>query len=279
MLLGAIEVELTGGLNFMTYHPDREIPHNTGGNQYKFQEYNYGYGDLSVKGEISGNLGYNVQLSRDNILKNTLSASVFASNDYLSVHFGPYFGITDDFEEGKMEVGISGGVQLALPGIVFLALNGTSTLGLNNLEFLGENSREVVEVKLGFWLPSLIPSVSYSLKSYSGYKNGALIRDELERFLISADFFFKDFPLTFRVDAGLEYLRRVYDSYNVTDVLGAYFVGGEVKWKISLPIQVIAGFEVPIMFDEITKAQQNMIYPENGFILFKFHAGIALKFF
>jgi hypothetical protein len=278
MLLGALEVDFKGGINYMTYHPDREIPHNLSENHSKFQEYNYGFGDLSVKDEFSGNMGYKFHLSRDNILRNTATISIMGSNDYLSAHFGPYMGMTDDFEE-KPELGITGGMQLALPGVVFVAFNGSTTFGMEKFDFLGNNSREVIELKFGFWLPNLIISASYSTKNYSDYTSGDITsvrRDELERFQASADIFIKDFPFGLRIDAGLEYLRRTYEMYETTDELEAYFVGAEVWWQAALPVRVIAGIEIPLLFDA---KEQVMEVPDSMFQLFKFHAGISLKFF
>jgi hypothetical protein len=185
-LLGALEIELTGGMNNMTFHPDRVTAHSVSINYKKFQNYPYGIGDLHVKGEAHEKMDFDIHLSRDNILQNTLSGRIKTTSDYFNIEFGPFAGMSDELT--KPEAGIIGSIQAAYPGIAFLFISGSSSLGAG-FDFLSNNTRETAEVKAGLWLPGIIPSFSVNTKSYSRQlEDSTIIRDELTRVQISADF-------------------------------------------------------------------------------------------
>jgi hypothetical protein len=285
-LAGALEIELTGGVNNMTYHPDRVTAHEVSQRHFQFQNYLYGFGDLTLRNEISDKMGFNIHLSRDNILQNSADFKISASNDYLSVEFGPFIGINDDFFKNdsddslkKPELGVIGSMRLAVPGVVFLEFNGSTSLG-GNFEFITNNRREIAGARVGLWLPSLIPSASASIKSYSrNLADSTVITDELIRFQVSADFFGKNSPLIVRFDGGYEILSRSYDrrGSEIKDSLNAIFVGGEIKWQITQPFCFIAGFEMPIIAS--VEEGKHMTPPDSVIDLFKAHAGIVITIF
>jgi len=274
--LAALEIELTGGINNMTFHPGRVTPHNESTNYKKFQEYPYGIGDFQIKGEVSDKMDFNIRLSRDNILQNTLFFSIKTTSDYFNVEFGPFAGMIDEIS--KPEIGIAGSIQVAYPGIVFLSVGGSSSIG-TNFDFLSAHTRETYEIRLGFWLPGIIPSVSVSSKNFSKHHEDSLvIRDELARMQASIDFFAKGVPVTFTVDAGMETLTRFYARNNypeVKDELTAIYAGAVVKWQITKALKLIGGFEVPITYE----AKDKMTDPDNRFKLYKFTGGISYTVF
>lgn len=275
-LIGALEVELTGGVNNMTFHPDRVTAHAVSTNYKKFQEYPYGFGDFHARGEISSKMDFDIHLSRDNILQNTLAGKIKTTSDYFNIEFGPFVGTIDKI--GKPEVGITGSMQYAYPGIAFVLVGGSSSLG-SNVDFFSANTRETYEIKAGLWLPGVIPSISISSKNFSKHlKDTVVIKDELTRMQVSADFFAKNVPVIITVDAGMETLTRTYSSdyyAEITDELTALYVGGMVKWQITKPIRLIAGFELPLTYS----AKEPMKDPDNRFKLYKFVCGITYTVF
>jgi hypothetical protein len=271
--LGALEIELTGGMNNMTFHPDRVTAHNLSTNYKKFQNYPYGFGDFHLKGEASDKIDFDIHISRDNILQNTASGKIKTTSDYFNVEFGLFAGMTDDFE--KPEAGITGSLQLAYPGIAFLFAAGSSSLGAR-YDFLSNNTRITYEIKAGLWLPGIIPSFSINTKSYSNdVENYGVIRDELTRMQVSVDFFAKNFPIILTVDAGYETLTRLYGDSDITDELNAMFAGGTLKMQLSKSLRLIAGFEIPITYS----AEKPMQDPDDRFKLYKFHGGITINTF
>jgi len=275
-ILGALEIELTGGMNNMTFHPDRVTPHGESKNYKKFQNYPYGFGDLQIKGEVSDKMDFNFRLSRDNILQNTLSVGIKTTSDYFNVEFGPFAGMIDEIN--KPELGISGSIQFAYPGIVFLSIGGSSSIGAN-FDFFSAHTRETYDVRLGLWLPGFVPSVSINSKSFSKqHENSLVIRDELTRMQVGVDLFAKGFPFTLTVAAGMETLTRSYARINypeITDELTAIYAGGDLKWQITRALRVIAGFEIPITY----KATAPMRDPDNRFKLYKFTSGLTYTVF
>lgn len=275
LLPGALEIELTAGLNNMAFNPDRVTAHGEDADSGEFEGFQFIYGDLRLTGDISDKMGFKVHAARDNILQNSLSGKVTANTGNINVEFGSFIGISDDLE--KPDAGITGGIELLYPGIVSLSLNGSSSLGVQN-EFMSNNSRETAEIKLGFWLPHLIPVISAGTKSFTRQpEDSAVIRDELIRLQFSVDIFAKNIPVTVRIDAGYEIFTRSYKNGNsgTDDKLTAIFAGFETKWQITKPLRIIAGFEMPVY----CKAEEPMKDPESIFSLYKFHGGIAYTFF
>jgi hypothetical protein len=274
-LLGALEIELTGGANNMTFHPDRVTAHSVSTNYKKFQNYPYGFGDFHLKGEVSEKMDFDVHLFRDNILQNTLCGRIKTTSDYFNIEFGPFVGITDDFE--KPEAGIMGNMQVAYPGIAFIFVGGSSSLGAD-FDFLSNNTRETAEIKVGFWLPSVIPYFSMNTKKYSKHLvDSVIIRDELTRVQVSADFFAKNSPVILTFDAGYETLSRAYiiEYYEIKDELNAVFIGANLKWQLTKPLRLIAGFEIPFTYS----AEEPMKNPDDRFKLYKFYGGISYNVF
>ncbi|MDR2718159.1 MAG: hypothetical protein LBB89_08865 [Treponema sp.] len=275
-LLGALDFELSGGMNNMTFHPDRVTAHGVSTNYKKFQNYPYGFGDFHVRGEVSDKMDFDVHLSRDNILQNTLSGKIKTTSDYFNIEFGPFAGMIDDFS--SPEAGIMGSIQFAYPGIAFLSIGGSSSMG-GNFSFLSGNTRQTYEVKAGVWLPGIIPSISINSKSYSKHlEDTTVIRDELTRIQISADFFVKNAPVILTVDIGMETLTRSYASdfsSETKDELTATFAGVTAKWQVTKPIRLIASFEIPVTYS----ATAPMTDPDDRFKLYKFSAGLAYTVF
>jgi len=181
-------------------------------------------------------------------------------------------------EISKPEIGIIGSIQFAYPGIAFLSVGGSSSIG-TNFDFLSANTRETYEIRLGFWLPGIIPSVSISSKNFSKHHEGSLvIRDELTRMQAGVDFFAKGVPVIFTVDAGIETLTRFYARNNypeVKDELTAIYAGAVAKWQITKALKLIGGFEVPITYE----AKAKMTDPDNRFKLYKFTGGLSYTVF
>ena len=125
-LAGAFEIGLLGGVDNMTFHPDRITAHGDSVNYKQFQNYPFGFGEFFLKDDITANSAFNVRLSRDNILRNRVITGVSAYTDYLEVEFGPFAGINDDFD--RIDMGVLGSLNIFYPGIAFLNINGSSTL-------------------------------------------------------------------------------------------------------------------------------------------------------
>jgi len=273
--LQALEIELIGGLNNLTFHPDRVTAHGQSADSTQFSGYPYGFGYFHLKNDISSIFGFNIHASRDNILKNSISGSIFTDTEFLKVEFGVFAGISDKFE--TPHTGVMGSLELMYPGVIFMSLNGSSTLG-TQFNFASKSSRESFEFKLGFWLPNIIPAFSFSTKNFTGHpEDSSTIYDEIVRYQLGIDIFAKNFPVTFHIDVGYETLKRLYTNGNSnnTDELNAVYTGLEAKFQVTKPLRIIVGFEMPVY----SWATQPMKDPANTYSLYKFHGGFSYTFF
>jgi len=286
--LRAFEIEFTGGVNFLNYlapgrpvipdptfnqlgkisfdldaGEDGEDGEGEGGNgggeiedEGKFSPFILG--NLSIKGEISNSSAFHVNIGRDNIQQNSINFRLNTRMDNFRFEFGPFIGISDKFD---LDIGLLGSLEVTFPGIVFFSLSGSSTIG-RMYSFTSDNSRESVEIKLGFWLPIVIPTLSFNIKSFTHDD----ITDSLTRIQFSAEFFGKTSPVTIRIDAGYEILECTADDY-YSKTINAFFTGFEFNLKIA-QARIIAGGEIPFILPS-----------NNSDILFKTYAGFAYSFY
>jgi hypothetical protein len=277
---GALELELSGGVNFMTYHPDRETAHSVSENYSKFQDYPFGIGKINFRGDLSESMSFSVTAARDNILLNSVSFTLLNRTDNFRFEFGPFIGIGDRPETPN--TGIIGSIEITFPGIAFLSFGGSATLG-SGFDFTSNSARETAEVKLGFWLPYVIPSISASTRSLTWEKEWQeeeyiTLRDTLTRFQLSADFYIKNVPIIFRLDAGYEIYTRNYKRGNiesVTDELNAWYSGFELIVQVSKPLRISAGLEIPIIYSAV----EPMIKPDYLWNIIKASASVVYTFF
>ena len=262
----------------MTYHPDREIAHSDSENYSKFQDYPFGFGKINVRGDLSESMAFSVTAERDNILLNGLSFTLFNRTDNFRFEFGPFIAIGDRLETPN--TGIIGSIEITFPGIAFLSFGGSSTLG-SSFDFTSSSSRETAEVKLGFWLPYIIPSVSVSTRSLTWQKQveeaSLTLRDTLTKFQVSADFFVKNVPIIIRLDAGYEIYTRNYKLGNTesTDELNAWYSGLELVVQVSKPLRLSAGLEIPVIYSAV----EPMIAPDFLWNIIKANFGVVYTFF
>lgn len=275
-LLGALEMEVIAGVNNLTFQPDRTQAHSSSSNS-QFQASPFFIGNISIKGSVSEIINLNINYIRDNILQNNLDLRLSAQTEFFNFEVGAFVGLTDNLD--KPDAGIIGNIDFTYPGIIFISLGGSSTLG-TSYEMSSANFRETVNLKIGFWLPYVIPSFSLTTKSLtrqvdSGSGTFLTINDYLVRIMASADFYSKRHSATLRIDAGYEILKRDYASAGVTDRdrLSAFFAGFEVKWNVNDSLKFLIGGEVPFMV-KITEP----VTSTNDFSLFSARAGFIYTF-
>jgi len=275
-LLGALEIEITEGINTMTFSPDKTKAYTDpsyASEDKKFMGHPYGFGDLHVRGEVTNKIDFDFHLSRDNILQNTFSGKLKTASDYYGIEFGTFLGATDEFK--KPEVGFLGSIQVSYPGIFFVSVAGSSSMG-TGFYYISKNTRATYEAKVGFWLPNFIPSFSISSKRYTKRFEEdipVVSKDELTKMQVNAEFFGKNSPIILVLNVGMETLTRSYsDLLNIEtkDELNAAFFGLNLRWQVRRTLQLIAGFEIPYTFT----ATEPMEDPENFYKLYKFQVGM-----
>jgi len=272
----ALEIEFAAGTDNLIFNPERKTPLGEQAPPEHFTA-NYSFhGYLGLKGDYSDKIGYFFSLERDSVLQNTLSGGITVDLEYINIELGPFAGLLNTSLQ-PLKAGIMGGIELSYPGIIFGSIKGLSSIGSQS-DFPGDYIQSGAEVNLGFWLPNVIPRLSYSVKSFTRREDSVLLRDELTRYLFSAEVFSKNVNYTIRVDMGFESLKRSYQSGNSTvetDELNAVFLGFEGRVRIFAPLRLILGMEFPVF----AWAQAPMKSPEKSQFLFKFYTGLSWTFF
>ena len=271
-------MELSGGVNCMTFHPDRETAHSEPGNTAKeFSYYPMGFGKFSLNGDINDVMGFNINIERDNVLQNSLKVIFSAKTDHFMIEFGPFAGVCDDFN--IPDAGIVGAMQASLPGIISLTLSGFITLG-TKLEYTSDNSREGLGASLRFWFPKMILTASVNTKSLSRSSEddmGTLIKtDALTKYMATINFYTKGSPVMVTLEGGYQTYSRTYSrgKMDIEDKINSYFGGFELEIKASEGLKIKAGVEIPFF---ITAEEPMTVTPE--FLnLSKFIAGFIYTF-
>ena len=231
-------------------------------------------GNMSLRGEISSAWAFSFNIERDNILWNSVDFRLKTRTDYFSFEFGAFTGMSDAF--GASDMGILGSMELTWPGIMFFSIGGLSTIG-TLFDFTGEDFRESAELKLGFWLPFVIPVLSMNTRSYTEHINNWVCRTTLTRLQLSAEFFNKTSPVSFIVMGGYQTLMRdylvpVYE--NPADGISSLYLGFDFQYSIVKNFRIIIGGEVPVVLfpDEHLKLQ-------NELAAIKYYFGFILSYF
>jgi hypothetical protein len=272
--LGALELEVIGGLNGLTFNPEKTDAYTESGTDNEFTPYLYKLANLSIRHDFSEILGICVNIERDNLLQNSVNAVLGAKTDYFCIKFGPFLGLTDNFH--RPDAGITGNLELIIPGIVFLSISGSSTLG-SQYEYTSNNYRETGGIELGFWLENAIPSLSASTKRLSRRIQDTLVVDDsLLRLLFNLDFFTKNSNISGYINGGYQIYSRVYTKGGLEfrDELGISFVGFGLNWQIIRPLGVKIGFEMPFTFSAV----EPMTVTPEFWLLYKAYAGFVYSF-
>jgi hypothetical protein len=199
-------------------------------------------GNVMADFEVSESVSLTLSVEQDPIqMTRILPLAGFTSNA-ISVRAGPFLGFMDSLNP-DVKPGISVALDVAAPGIVFGSIRFDTTLSTGSLvpeTFI----QKYWSVKAGFWVPYVIISLGAESRSLSEERRTGVFTNEWNKYTLSADFFKKNNPLTFRIDAGLQNLKWAPQNvpeagYNVNSL----FVGAEVQWQVTLPLKLVLGGE------------------------------------
>jgi len=267
---GALELEITGGLNFLTFDSEGSILNAP---SEELKPVPFIISTASLKGNLTNSFAIGINFERDSLFENIVDLRFSARKDYFALELGSFVGFNSNFD--IPDAGILGSIEVTWPGVLFLSFSGSSTLGAQ-FNFSSNTVRETIEARLGFWLPFGMTNVSVLSKNYTRYTenndNQQSLSDSLLRYQLSVEFFSKNSPFLLRIDGGYFTLKRTYGNTNTTDELNAFFAGLEMNLSIS-KVRLIAGAEVPFI---ITSFSPMTVSSD---ILFKAYAGIAYRFF
>lgn len=259
----ALELEITGGANFLTFDPDQKTSYSGrisdktdpdyDADKLEFDPHLFAIGSIILRNELNENLAFSINLERDNILHNSIGGLLISKADYFSFGVGPFLRITDDFD--KPFIGILCEVNFQYPGVVFLNLSGSITITdlKDEVDFLSDDSSSAYSVKLGFWLPSVIPHISASFKKLTREIDDDLTKaDSLTRYQAGVDIYTKNFPLIIKLAAGYQIYTRSYKGTTEknNDDINSVFTGFELSYQLNKQLNLLFGAEIPIYLEE-----------------------------
>jgi len=262
-LLGALELELKGGVDGMGFDP-KQVEQTE-----KFKPFLGITGILSLRGDISKECAFSLNLARDNFFHNNADIRLKTSLDYFGFEFGIFTGFADF--SGTFHMGVLGNMEVRWPNVLFFSVGGSSTIG-TEFDFLSDIVRQSAEVKLGFWIPYVITTVTAEMKSFSWHPT----HDNLYRIKLSADISFgKTSGFALLVEGGYQILSRKYMVTDDHDELSTGFAGFDFQFDIGKYLRFSIGGEMP--FAPAPKAPLKA--PDQPFMMFSAHAGMTIKFF
>ena len=270
-LVGAIELEVMGGVDCFTFSPDKTSAYTEPDTEKQFTPYIYGIVNMSFRHDISESLNLSINYERDNLLQNSINALFGAKTDYFIVKFGPFLGLLDNFSIPDM--GIIGNLELNLPGIVSLSISGSSTLG-SQFDLTSQTYRETAGLKLGFWIENAIPSFSAVIKYISRQpEESVVINDTLFKYFFNMELFDKNSSISGFFNLGYQSLKRNYKRGDLvfSDELSSWLAGLGISWQIITPLCIKAGFEIPFFIsatEPMTVTQESLLYS-------KIYAGVV----
>jgi len=271
--LAASELEISGGIIGLTYNPDKTDAYSEPDTEKEFVFYPFWLGNIYFRHDISEILNFSLNIERDNVLQNSVSTVFGVNTDYININFGIFAGLTDKFT--IPDAGITGNLELIASKILFFSISGSSTLG-TQYSFTSNNSRETAEVKLGFWIGNVVPSISGEMKTFSRQiKDDIFTDDTLYRLLLNVDFLIKNTNTSGYVNTGYQVYSRTYkkETLEFTDSINSCFVGLGLFWH-GKPLGYKIGAEVPF----IIFAKEPMTVTGNYFLFSKAYAGLVFTF-
>jgi len=228
--------EWTGNLGFQT---SRTVDDTS------FPGANYFWG-LSVYGtqSISDAISIETSFYMDPILRNTTYTLFNYKADFLTVGFGPFFGLFNDATT-LMKSGISTSVRLEVPGILYFSLRSDSSIG-GELVQSGDYLQSRNDISCGLYLPNAILALSLNSRSFEQKTDAADIIDSLTEYSLSTDVYKKNIPYHVIVTVSYQTLSRSFIDSSATTTsatLNSVILGAEVDLTISSSLLVKAGIE------------------------------------
>jgi hypothetical protein len=202
-------------------------------------------GNLQADFDLSNSLSLAISLEHDPILLTRIIPLVGFTTDVISLNIGPYMGFLD-YLDPEINPGISMALDVAAPGIVFGSLRFDTTLSSGSIA--PENFiQKYWNMRLGFWVPRIIFSLGAENRSLFEQRGSEIYSNEWTRYILSADFFQKNVPRTFRFDFGLQQLSWLLRSLPDEGYqFNSLFVGVEFTSQINLAVKIILGGEASV---------------------------------
>jgi hypothetical protein len=267
--LQALDLRFFGGLGNAAFDPKLEA--SLGAADQRFEPALHPLGLVSLEGEFSELVNFQFAYERDPVLGNRVLANISMRFEFIRLTMGPFIGV---FNAGEQVInpGLAAALKLDFPGVIFASLEAGSTLG--SLAALpGEYLQQTGDAALGFWVPSVVCTLSVNAKTFTRRKtDDLLIKDERTRYQFRADVFTKNVPYTVYIDLGYQILKRSYltGQTSAADELKSLYMGFEGTYRITPAFRLMVGAEFPVY----AWGESPLKSPERNAFLYEFRGGL-----
>jgi hypothetical protein len=265
----ALDLKVLGGAANTAFDQEREEPIGS----ERFEPALYPFGLVSIDGDYSDMISYHVAYERDPILRNRVLGNIGLNLSIVHLDFGPFLGIYNT-KDKIIDMGLSAGIGIELPGIFYVNLKGASTF-ISTFTLPGDYLEQNGEVKLGFWVPHVLFTLSANSRSFTELDTEDLLtKDELNRFQFAMDIFSKNIPYTICFNTGFQMLKRSYtpsSGSSATEEFRWAYVGFETTWRVIPELQLIFGATIPVYNWSIDPLRK----PANTSVMFETYTGFV----
>jgi hypothetical protein len=224
------------------------------------------YGSQAISDAISIETGF----YSDQILRNT-SYTLFSYHaNFLTIGFGPFFGLFNDWTT-LMKSGISTSVRIEVPGVVFLSFRSDSSIG-GELVTVGDYQQVRNDISCGVYLPNAICTLSLNSRSFGQKTATDEVVDSLSEYSFSTDIFKKNVPYRLIVTIAAQGLTRTFVGSGAYATLDSVILGTEVDLTITKDILANVGIE-----GNVYSFGQGALVGSCDTFLFRTFAGVKLN--
>jgi hypothetical protein len=228
------------------------------------------YGSQAVTDVISFETGYYY----DQILRSTSYTLLNYHADFLTVGFGPFFGLFNDLNT-LMKSGISTSVRVELPGVLFVSFRSDSSIG-GELVRVGDYLQTRNDISAGVYLPNAICTLSLNSRAFEQKAASAKVVDSLTEYAFSTDIYKKNVPYRVLVTVAYQNLTRSFiDDLTLaatSATLNSVILGMEVDVAITSAILAKVGIE-----GNVYSFGQGTLVGSCGTFLFRTFAGVKMN--
>jgi hypothetical protein len=263
-----LDIGLDGWLGNLGFVSTRKAADTT----FPGEDYFWGlslYGTQSISDAISLETGF----YSDQVLRNTSYTLFSYKTDFLTVGFGPFFGLFNDDTWGTiMKSGISTSVRIEVPGVVFVSFRSDSSIG-GELVKTGDYQQYRNDVSCGVYLPNAICTLSLNSRSFEQLVSSTVVVDSLAEYAFSTDIYKKNVPYRVIVTIAYQSLSRSFiTAKTTTATLNSVILGTEVDLAISPSLIAKVGIE-----GNVYSFGQDTLVGGCDTFLFRTFAGVKLS--
>jgi hypothetical protein len=232
-------------------------------------------GSIEVSGDVRGIFEYSVKYNWDTIWRNTVISNFNYHLKVFNLGFGLFIG-GNDFLMRMLDIGFLGRLGIELEKKFFIDFTAGASID-SKLDVLDTSTRQLINARLGWWLPHIYNYFDYSLvKYFEKVSDTQKIENSLATYKVRMEFFNKNVPFRITSTLGYKNHTRIYTATDIEEVatVTTFFLGLGFNlkfahyWRWVIEGEVMMDFKkTPDVFPPYFRAVTGIIfqYPERDY--------------